>query len=665
MMTELLDDAQCRLVDCIDAHPGATAGELAVMLGSDPAHVRASIEVANRSLSPCARIAVERDGFKLLVDDEDAFVAWRRRFGGMLWPQIPETRQDRISFLVNDLLTRDDWVTVEALAKTLFCSRRTVAYDLTGVEEYLAHFDLTLERRPRYGVRVEGTEVKRRICLANNALDRLAEADELAEGSERGASGDGVVRHNFRLESIAACVDEAVERHGFTVNSVAYQNLLVHIAIAVARIRSGRYAAEDVIDVDRIKRDQAWEVAQEIAGNLSRAFTISVPEPEVAYLAVHLAGKRVQLPDSPSESAEGAAVSDEAWEVAGQMIAAADTAFSTGLGDDLELHMNLARHLGPLSVRLRYHMRLENPLLGDIRARYPFAFACALEAARVLFERYGSPVSDDEAGYLALAFALALERRRARQSRPKNIMIVCASGRGSARLLAMRCREEFGPQLGTIKTCDVSRVAGADFSQIDYVFTTVPLPVAVPVPVRAVGYFLDARDVAGVQELFHASERAAARASQWFDPRLFMPHLAATTRDEVIAALCERAESVMPLVGDVAGLVRQREESAPTSFGNLVAMPHPLVSVTGRTFVCAACLDEPVDWAGKPVRVALLVCVSDDPDEDLHDFYQAMLSFAGSASAVSRLLGDQRFETLLDVMGCVGTASDARGEVQA
>ena len=186
MMTELLDDAQCRLVDCIDAHPGATAVELAVMLGSDPAHVRASIEAANRSLSPCARIAVERDGFKLIVDDEDAFVAWRRRFGGMLWPQIPETRQDRISFLVNDLLTRDDWVTVEALAKTLFCSRRTVAYDLTGVEEYLAHFDLTLERRPRYGVRVEGTEVKRRICLANNALDRLAEAYELGLEQARG-----------------------------------------------------------------------------------------------------------------------------------------------------------------------------------------------------------------------------------------------------------------------------------------------------------------------------------------------------------------------------------------------------------------------------------------------------------------------------------------------
>ena len=275
------------------------------------------------------------------------------------------------------------------------------------------------------------------------------------------------------------------------------------------------------------------------------------------------------------------------------------------------------------------------------------------------------PVSDDEAGYLALAFALALERRRARQSRPKNIMIVCASGRGSARLLAMRCREEFGPQLGTIKTCDVSRVAGADFSQIDYVFTTVPLPVAVPVPVRAVGYFLDARDVAGVQELFHASERAAARASQWFDPRLFMPHLAATTRDEVIAALCERAASVMPLTGDVAGLVRQREESAPTSFGNLVAMPHPLVSVTGRTFVCAACLDEPVDWRASPsgwrcscasrttrTRTSMISTRPCSPSREAHRPYRACL-----ATSASR--------PLLDVMGCIGTASDARGEVQA
>ena len=71
-------------------------------------------------------------------------------------------------------------------------------------------------------------------------------------------------------------------------------------------------------------------------------------------------------------------------------------------------------------------------------------------------------------GYLALAFALAIERQNTELPK-KNILIVCASGKGSAQLLHYRYRQEFGSYVGRIETCDVSNVKKVDFKDIDYV----------------------------------------------------------------------------------------------------------------------------------------------------------------------------------------------------
>lgn len=650
-------------INHVEAHPRQPVDELAAFWGVTPRTVRTYVSVANTELAGCARVVAADGGYRVQVDDEARYAAWKARSSASLWGGVPDTPQGRVAFLINDLLVRADWVTLDTLADALYCSRRTVASDLKNVEAYLGMFGLTLERRPHRGVRVEGSEMARRICLANIALDRMASAggiDELPAGEDDA----GVPHRNFQLDVIAGCVDRAVEREGFSVNSVAYQNLLVHIAIAIARIRAGSYMPAQMPELDAMERSSSWTVAEQIAGEISAALDLELPRNEIAYLAIHLAGKRIVLPGegaaAPDEAADGeesdeitraeagSAISEEAWDIALRMVQAVDQALGLDLARDLELRMNLARHAGPLAVRLQYRMRLENPLLKDIRARYPFAYACGLEAARVLVAAYGNEVSEDEVGYLALAFALALERRRAHAARPRNILVVCASGRGSSQLLAMRCREEFGDQLGSVRACDVSRIHAVDYADIDYVFTTVPLPADIPVPVLQVGYFLDRSDVAGVHDLLHAREPNDVAA--FFSADLFLAHLEADTPDEVIQLMADHIAGVEQIDEEFCALVCEREAIASTAYGNAVAMPHPLRAASARTFVCAACAERPITWGTQQVEVIFLVSVCADPDEDLHGLYDVLLTLAADEHARARLVAEPRFEVLLELI---------------
>lgn len=674
----------------IEAHPGLPIADVARFYEVTERTVRTYVRMACDELAGFARIVPDHDGYILQVTDEAAWAAWCRGAGGMLWNGIPTTPQGRISFLVNDLLCRTDWVTLDALAGALFCSRRTVINALAGVASYVEMFGLELERRPHRGIRINGPEDRRRICLANIVLDRMAADGSLdAQGSATasdGADALSMAHRDFDLAAIAACVDEATREHGFSINSVAYQNLLVHIAVAVVRVRAGRYVSDDVAEARDLVGSDAWRVATSITERVGKALHMELPPREVAYIAIHLAGKRILFPvagegapapaaaldagfegdASAAERAEALAapeaISDEVWDLAARMIDAVDAAFGLDLACDLELRMNLARHLGPLKIRLTYHMRLENPLCADIRARYPFAFACALEAATVLSAACEAEVSDDEAAYLALAFALAMERRRLRAARPKNVLVVCASGMGSAELLAMRCREEFGDQLGSITTCDVSQVRTMDFTNIDYLFTTVPLPCEVPVPVREVGYFLDRRDVEGVRQLL-ARRQPGGSACGYVAEDLFVAHLSASTDVEAImelADVCRRHEDVSSHFTDY---VLRREQSASTAFGNGVAIPHPLMAASARTFVCVGLADAPITWGAQHVEVVLLVSVSADPDEDLHDLYDALLKLASDETALKRLLAERRYSTLLELLERA-SGTDAIGDGQ-
>lgn len=66
----------------------------------------------------------------------------------------------------------------------------------------------------------------------------------------------------------------------------------------------------------------------------------------------------------------------------------------------------------PLVVRIRHDMKLTNPLLKDIRERYSLAYSMATTACVILNHKYHKIVKEDEIGYIALLFALALERKK-------------------------------------------------------------------------------------------------------------------------------------------------------------------------------------------------------------------------------------------------------------
>lgn len=616
---------------------------LASHFGVSDRTIRTYVRHANDALKGIASIVNHSNrGYSLTVTDEDALSAWEAGYDAGFSRSLPQTNAERVNYLLDDLLSRTDWITSGKLAEILYVSPRTISANLKEVEGVLARFDLTLERRPHYGIRVVGPEFKRRICLANTTMSLIAGGGKATD---------------LMLDCVSKCVDDALHAESFEVNSIAYQNLLVHIGVAVLRLRSGNSVPFDQDRLNKVRSDREYAVAEQIARRIDEAFDIELPDEEIAYIAIHLMGK--QILDITEEGEAGAAISDEVWDVVSRMLDVVNSTFHFDFRSDLELRMNLARHIVPLSVRLRYQMSMSNPLLSDIKRRFPLAYSMALESATVLVSEYDAAMSEDEVGYIALALALALERRKAEPVK-KNILVVCASGMGSARLLEYQYRKDFGAYLDKVIACDLAQLDRMDFQGIDYVFTTVPIDRVLPVPVRQVGFFLTQDERADVHALLRGQHEQDPKIAG-FSPELFFAHLDFGSKDAVLRGLCERAAAVERIDPAFYDLVCKREELAPTAFGNLVAMPHPVEPTSDRTFVCVGLLDNPIPWGDQQVQAVFLISIARGEDPP-RDFYERLANLFGNEQAIRELLADQRYERLLQAFE--GNGFEQEGEEQ-
>ena len=623
-----------------------TAEALAEELGVSSKTIRNQLKNLNELLSEF-EVYVESKhgaGYRLVVENPSR----RKELEELMQKRelqesaIPNSSEERVQYLLEYLLNAEGYVKLDDLSELLYISKKTLTNNLKEVECLLGEYNLCLKRKPNYGVRVEGKEFDRRLCIAGYVAKKIRLLEKL----------DGDQDVTEEIQWIYQCVRGCLSKYNFDISNVAFQNLILHIQIAILRMRGGHYVPMAEGDGEKVRDRKTYRMAEEILGKIKDKFRVEFPPSEIVYIAIHLEGKKMVANIGGGEDAEGnLVISQEISDLVDQMLGAVYDAFKFDFRDDLELRMSLSQHMVPLVVRLRHDMKLTNPLLKDIKERYSFAYTMATTACVVLNHKYHKTLKEDEVGYIALLFALALERKKTEVAK-KNILLVCASGRGSAQLLLHRYKTEFGPYLNKVSVCDVGRIGEQDFSEIDYVFTTVPIPVKIPVPIQEVEYFLKSADIQAVKKTLMGKKDSPVL--DIYPEELFLPHMKFANKEEALKTLCGFVCDKGLAPKEFIDSVRAREVLAKTAFGNFVAMPHPIEVMGDCPFVCVAVLDKPILWTEDApdslIQVIFLVSVANYEHFDVQRFYQVTAKLLLDGESMQELIQYQSYDTLKNLL---------------
>ena len=217
--------------------------ELAQRLSVSTRTVRADITALNALLAQYgAQFILNRgSGYQLKIDDPLRFQTLEE--AAPKTQHVPRTAQDRINFLLVRFLTSAFSIKLEDLADEWFVSRATLQNDMVEVRERFQRYQLTLETRPRHGMKLFGSEVSIRACLT----------DLLWELTQQGGINPLISAEALEANvpaQLEPVLQETLTRHHIRLTDVGERFICLYGAVVVRRVSEGYpladFSAEDV-----------------------------------------------------------------------------------------------------------------------------------------------------------------------------------------------------------------------------------------------------------------------------------------------------------------------------------------------------------------------------------------------------------------------------------
>ncbi|HDG1667152.1 PRD domain-containing protein [Kluyvera ascorbata] len=610
--------------------------ELAQRLSVSTRTVRADITALNELLMHHgAQFVLARgSGYQLKIDDPSRY---QQLEATAPKPQhIPRTAQDRIHFLLVRFLTSAFSIKLEDLADEWFVSRATLQGDMVDVRERFQRYQLTLETRPRHGMKLFGSEVSIRACLT----------DLLWELSQQGPLNP-MIRQEAFDDSVPAALETVLEetlvRHRVRLTDVGERFICLYGAVAARRV-SGGYPLADFSaeEVAQNVRDVAHDVANALQKLTGKPFS----QAEEAWLCVHLAARQVQDVDPETISADD----DEA--LVNYILRYINQQYNYNLLEDAQLHADLLTHIKTMITRVRYQIMIPNPLLDNIKQHYPMAWDMTLAAVSSWGKYTPYTISENEIGFLVLHIGVGLERHYniGYQRQPK-VLLVCDAGNAMVRVIEAILQRKY-PQVEIAATLSQREYEQLASVSEDFVISTVRISEKEK-PVVTISPFPTDYQLDQIGKLVLVDRTRPWMLNKFFDAAHFRVIDGPMDQQTLFAELCQQLEQEGFVDEAFHASVVEREAIVSTMLGDGIALPHALGLLAQKTVVYTVIAPQGIAWGDETAHIIFLLAISKSEYEEAMAIYDIFVTFLRER-AMTRLSATRSFDEFKAVaMECV------------
>lgn len=596
---------QKRIWDLLLENPCLSAGQLGKLLHISDRTVRSDIKEINRELKCEAVKAVKGKGF--VIEEE------KRRRAAREESEAPDGEDAQ-------------WGIVR---RVLFEEERD--YLVMADELYISDGLLTrtLERINRTMVSRYGKEMirkkKRQLELGIDEAQKRDYYSIYVTGRN--------VRHYFELqeyqkfflwadlERIRELILE--ELGGWKLYDTTLLRLMVRTAVLVERVQAG-------FVIEEYERTEIVE--EEIRRILDRAAKeagIALPEGEYHYFKRLLKNDFYQI-DSRTEG--------EIEAVLRKILIEISVEYGFDFTENQEFLQEMKAQINGTVQRARNEQYAVNPVLPQIKSKYPLEYDIAIFFTDRLGKLMGIKVSEDEIGQFAVHLIWAMESSFGRTR--QKIALINPFGKQYKDLIEKR--------IGVIGDCKLE--IAYQYSVFDYpetmpldvtvVLTTVPLPRPVAdTPVVLCRNFLDYHEQERLRTVIRESQVTSVRNyfRTLFKPSLFFPDMEFTSREQALEFMCRRLEEEGYVDGEFYASVMRREAIAPTAFEPGFVFVHAMENEARRTAICTCVLKNRIPWGAYQVKIIFLFALASTWNHTMIPVYNVMIDNLFEKSTINRL----------------------------
>lgn len=529
-------------------------------------------------------------------------------------------KETRRELVFSQLLNSDEFVTIQDLSDKYYVNRQVILEDIDDIELRLKSIEINLQRKSGKGIRLELNENQRRKILTQVISRQLFNATStINEHSLRIINDNKLSISKKMITEVDKVLSNFTNKQNMILNDYEYQSLLVHLLIAVERIKIGKF-----INSDHWGHSETYLVeSKALAKDLEKELNVKFPKQEIYYIQLHLiaAGKK-RTNKIAADLNKNTLLHD----------------YLKGFGYDKQLYEGLLLHINSSLNRWKLGVSITNPYKDSIIQKYSYAFEAAVNLKKLYEQKYHTKINDDETAYLALHFEAFLERRRASNNIVQAV-IVCSTGLGTSQLLAARIKHEFS-NVKVKRILSYDEYLEFDAKNIDLIISTIELDEGV-IPAVYVS------PVVSTEELKNKIQMAIDDKNELTDNNILFNNL--ISERNILISKVDSWEKAIELLGhqlekndvlqkgSIESAIR-REHLSFTSFKN-ISTPHANPKYVNESQIGVLKLEKPIVWGEQLVSVVFFIAFKEDvPQAKLDEIYDRFWDVLSNEKLIKKII---------------------------
>jgi len=582
-------------------------------------------------------VTVSKQGYFLRITDECKFKKFLESENEDFNHSVA-SKDYRISVILFLLLQNEGFISLNQIAEILDVSRNTVLNDMEEVKSQLQHYEIRLESKPHYGVKVSGAEknIRRMLSkISGSIVESQAIPMEFV---------DYISELDFATETEKFV--SLLNEYNIVMTNNAIESILFHLKILIYRIVQKNYINE--ININRELIDNSiYTIAEKIIKFIEEKHSIKVSKEEIDLVASQIFGKastekvpyqqKIEMEKSIKES-----------------LRKVDKDYATNFSKDVVLQENLLLHIYPLIMRVSFGLELSDSLVSSISVQYMNAFLVAMRFIDYHSELKNYELSRDEIGYLSLHFVTQVERESQKKlQKIKKIVLVIDGMRSSTILFKTRLQSYF--PFATILEMPYAHAKKYKMEDVELVISTRELQIEhQESKLVIVNENLTDQEIRKIKNKVLFNEMNIQRETLGLDDLFYEDLFLIKDGGEYYSLIEEMCEKMVVLGYAKQGFtesVIQREKRFSTIYENGIASPHSLIQLANIDSIGVILLKSAIHYERKEVRCILVLNVKKGHlliHQEISDFVVQLMNDRTKIKLLQQAKTYQEFKMFLE-----------------
>lgn len=539
---------------------------------------------------------------------------------------------------------------IDELCERLFMCRTALENELKQVKKELieSKSDLVLVRRKNTLI-IRGNERSKRIMIGfhmDNQFHNPMSYDII---------GYSAYFPEDELKFTIDAINTALRHHDIAVSDAGMLAIAVHCLIAIKRMKQGFTLSEPCLSASEKKTCVSeYEASMEIFLQMQKLFHVEVSCYECEALAYCIYFRRFFRMSKSSQKTIEEDVNPEYLNAIREILVEIRDVYCMDLTNDKDLFISLAYHLQSTLDKREHRQGYANPILEDVRSKYPFVFELAINFRDRFLQKLGVALDESETAYLAVHIGASVERLKMQNGSQKlKAALVCHANLSTSKFLMAKILSLFGNRL---HLCGPYSVFDEDLirrEEPDIVISTTKSAIdwRGNTPTVYINLIPDAKDTKKLKRIIDEAERRVSKNSAFayfFNSKFFYPMLKVDSPTEAINIMADDLAREGIAQKGFKESTMQRENFSTTVLKNGIAMPHPKNCYSNKTTIAVATLAHAVQWGGSTAQIIFMLAVKSGDQRFLRDFYEMIVNLSDSEENVRNVLKIRNFEELIE-----------------